>query len=125
MPTEKTKAHTQKEYRERKKCKCYNKFLKSKSIICYFCRMSLNEVFSSLESSKNPIVRDESRRPDHVIQKYVILDEIPTLMAKIEEWIEEEMLPTTFLRFLAHLVLFFDQVGKGHNRDISEKVLEL
>lgn len=87
--------------------------------------MSLNEVFSSLESSKNQIVREESRRPDHVIQKYVILDEIPSLMLKIDEWIEDETLPTTFLRFLAHLVLFFDQVCKGHNREISERVLEL
>lgn len=87
--------------------------------------MSLNEVFSNLESSKNQLVREESRRPDHVIQKYIILDEISTLMLKIDEWIEDEMLPTTFLRFLAHLILFFDHVGKGHNREISEKVLEL
>lgn len=87
--------------------------------------MSLNEVFSSLESSKNLNVREDSRRPDHVIQKYIILDEIPTLMLKIEDWIEDETLPTTFLRFLAHLVLFFDQIGQSHNKEISEKVLEL
>lgn len=87
--------------------------------------MSLNEVFSSLESSKNQSVREDSRRPDHVIQKYIILDEIPILMLKIEEWIEDETLLPTFLRFLAHLVLFFDQIGQGHNKEVSEKVLEL
>lgn len=87
--------------------------------------MSLNDVFSSLESSKNPIVRDESHRPDHVIQKYIILDEIPTLMMKMEEWIEDETLPTTFLRFLAHLVLFFDQVGQRQNKEVTENVIEM
>nr|XP_023016171.1 nuclear pore complex protein Nup107 [Leptinotarsa decemlineata] len=87
-------------------------------------RMSLNDVFSSLEASKNATVRNEAKRPDHIIQKYIILDEIPVLLGKIEEWIEKEDLSTSFLRFLAHLVLFFDQVGQGYNRDVVEKVLE-
>lgn len=87
--------------------------------------MSLNDVFSSLESSKNQIIRDESRRPDHVIQKHIILDDIPSLMMKMEEWIENDSLPTIFLRFLAHLVLFFEQIGQGNNREVIEKVLEM
>ncbi|XP_056635270.1 nuclear pore complex protein Nup107 [Diorhabda sublineata] len=88
-------------------------------------RMSLNEIFSNLESSKNARVREESRKPEHIIQKYIILDEIPTLLLKFEEWIEEQHnIPTNFLRFLAHLVLFFDQIGQGHHREIIEKVLE-
>lgn len=91
----------------------------------FIFRMSLNDVFSSLESSKNQVVREESRRPDHVIQKYIILDEIPALMLKIGEWIEDENLPTPFLRFLAHLVLFFDQIDQQHNKEVSENVLQL
>ncbi|KAG5892251.1 hypothetical protein JTB14_014621 [Gonioctena quinquepunctata] len=87
-------------------------------------RMSLNEVFSNLESSKSPKIREEARRPDHIIQKYIILDEIPVLLGKFEEWLEKEDISTTFLRFLSHLVLFFDQVGQGHNREVVEKVLE-
>lgn len=86
--------------------------------------MSLNEIFSNLEASKNARVREDARKPDHVIQKYIILDEIPTLFLKFEEWIEEDNVQTNFLRFLAHLVLFFEQVGQGHNREVSEKVLE-
>ncbi|CAH1154193.1 unnamed protein product [Phaedon cochleariae] len=87
-------------------------------------RMSLNEVFHNLESSKDALVREEAKRPDHVIQKHIIMDEIATLLLKFEEWIEDENLPTSFLRFLAHLVLFFDQIGQGHNREVMEKVLE-
>ncbi|XP_050509495.1 nuclear pore complex protein Nup107 [Diabrotica virgifera virgifera] len=87
-------------------------------------KLSLNEIFSNLESSKNVRVREEARKPEHIIQKYIILDEIQTLLLKFEEWIEEDNVPTNFLRFLAHLVLFFEQIGQGHHRGIIEKVLE-
>ncbi|CAG9860633.1 unnamed protein product [Phyllotreta striolata] len=87
-------------------------------------RISLNEIFSNLEASKNSRVREEARKPDQIVQKHIILDEIPALYLKFEEWIEEENVQTNFLRFLSHLVLFFDQIGQGHNREVSEKVLE-
>ncbi|XP_018573204.1 nuclear pore complex protein Nup107 [Anoplophora glabripennis] len=87
-------------------------------------RMSLNEVFASLESSANPTVREESRRTEHIIQKYIILDEIPSLFGELDEWTEDNKVSTHYLRFYAHLILFLDQIGQGHNRDITEKVLK-
>ncbi|CAH0555792.1 unnamed protein product [Brassicogethes aeneus] len=85
-------------------------------------RMSLNDVFVSLDSSKNVKVREESRKPEHIIQKYIILDEIPKLINQLEDWIEESNLDTQFLRFAAHLVLFLEQIGQTHHS--VEKILE-
>ncbi|CAH1999739.1 unnamed protein product [Acanthoscelides obtectus] len=88
-------------------------------------RMSLNELFSSLESSRNRTVAEEAKKYEYVIQKHIILDDIPNLLLKFEEWVEDDEQTSHFLRFLAHLVLFFDQIGHGHNREIVEKVLEI
>lgn len=86
--------------------------------------MSLNEIFENLESSKSPRVRDESRKSEHIIQKYIILDETPTLLQELAESIEDVTIPAHCLRFYAHLVLFLDQVGQGHNRDVTERILK-
>lgn len=86
--------------------------------------MSLNEVFENLESSKNKTVRDEAKESEHIIQKYIILDEIPALLKELEEWSEGANVSTHFLRFSAHLVLFLDQIGRGNRRDCIERVVE-
>lgn len=86
--------------------------------------MSINEIFASLEASKNQTVSSEAEKPNHIIQKLIILDEIEKLMSKIEEWLEETTITTHFLRFLTHLVLFFEQIGQTQRRDVIERVLE-
>nr|CAH7732455.1 unnamed protein product [Callosobruchus chinensis] len=88
-------------------------------------RMSLNELFTSLESSRNRKVAEESKKYEHIIQKHIILDDIPNLLLKFEEWVEDDSHTSHFLRFLAHLALFFDQIDHGHNREAIEKVLEV
>ncbi|KAJ8970967.1 hypothetical protein NQ317_012644 [Molorchus minor] len=88
-------------------------------------RISLNEIFDSLEKSKSANIKEESFKPERVVQKFIILDEIQNLLLKIKEWIEDPRCPTYFLRFLAHLVLFFDQIGEGHDRNTIEDVLEV
>ncbi|KAF7269580.1 nuclear pore complex protein Nup107 [Rhynchophorus ferrugineus] len=87
-------------------------------------RMSLNDVFANMESSKNRNVREQSKEPEHIIQKYIILDEIPSLLKELEEWVEGANVSVHFLRFAAHLVLFLDQIGHGNKQYSIEKVLE-
>lgn len=86
--------------------------------------MSLNEVFNDLESSKRDTVRRESQLKEHIIQKYIILDEIPRLLQCLDEWVDNPAVNPHFLRFAAHLALFIDQVGVGLKRDSVQKVLE-
>ena len=86
-------------------------------------KKSLEDIFSELQSSKNPKIRDQAVKPDHLIQKYLILDQIPKLMKKIESWIDSGDCDSQFLRFIAHLILFLRQIGKDDNDKIGNKVL--
>ncbi|XP_076635424.1 nuclear pore complex protein Nup107 [Colletes latitarsis] len=84
---------------------------------------SLEDVFKELHASKNPIIRAQSNEPDHLIQKYLILDHIPKLMEEVESMIDRKVCDPHFLRFLAHLVFFFRQIGKNTNDKVGDKVL--
>ncbi|KOC68273.1 Nuclear pore complex protein Nup107 [Habropoda laboriosa] len=85
--------------------------------------ISLKDVFKELHASKNPIIRAQANAPDHLIQKYLILDQIPKLMEEIENMIDTKTCDSHFLRFLAHLIFFFRQIGKNAKDRIGDKVL--
>lgn len=86
--------------------------------------MSLNEVFSNLESSTKARVRQEAQLPEHLIQKYIVLNEISKLLETLSNWTESGYVSHHFLRFVAHLVLFLDQIGQCQDREHVEKILE-
>ncbi|CAK9805973.1 Nuclear pore complex protein Nup107 [Anthophora quadrimaculata] len=85
--------------------------------------ISLKDVFKELHASKNPIIRAQASEPDHLIQKYIILDQIPKLMEEVENMIDTNTCDPHFLRFLAHLIFFFRQIGKNAKDKIGDKVL--
>lgn len=85
--------------------------------------VTLEDIFTELRASKNHIIRNQAAKPDHLIQKYLILDQIPQLMEEIETMIYLGVCDSQLLRFLAHLVLFFRQIGKCTNDKIANKVL--
>ncbi|XP_076668164.1 nuclear pore complex protein Nup107 [Andrena cerasifolii] len=85
--------------------------------------ISLEDVFNELQASKNPIIREQANEPDHLIQKYLILDQIPKLMDEIEFMIDTRTCDPHFVRFLGHLIYFFRQIGKNVNDKVGDKVL--
>lgn len=85
--------------------------------------ITLEDVFQELHASKNPVIRATSNKPDYLIQKYIILDQIPKLMEEIQNMIDLGVCDSQFLRFLAHLILFFRQIGKSTKDKIGDKVL--
>lgn len=48
----------------------------------------MKEVFNELSASKNSAVRKEALTPDRLVQKYLILDDIPSLMGNMAKWIQ-------------------------------------
>ncbi|XP_034939545.1 nuclear pore complex protein Nup107 [Chelonus insularis] len=86
-------------------------------------KVSLDEIFDNLQASKDPAIRIQANKPDHLIQKYIILDQVPKLMEQIEIWINQKSCEPQFLRFLAHLVLFLRHIGKSTNEKVGDKVL--
>lgn len=85
--------------------------------------MSLNDIFLSLESSVNPNIAKEASDKYRIVQKHVILNDIPGLIVKLEQWVEEPNIPTHFTRFAAHFILFLEQIGQAARRDV-DKIVE-
>uniref|UniRef100_A0A8D8HGI9 Nuclear pore complex protein n=1 Tax=Culex pipiens TaxID=7175 RepID=A0A8D8HGI9_CULPI len=89
-------------------------------------KMSLEQIFEELEAHKNPRIKVTARDVDRVIQKYLILDDIPELMRQLDQWLADPTFPLTaqILRFLTHLVLFVRQIGKQCQEDIGDRVIK-
>ncbi|XP_043268599.1 nuclear pore complex protein Nup107 [Venturia canescens] len=87
-------------------------------------KVGLEDIFANLQASKNAVVQSQACKPDHLIQKYLILDQVPQLLEQMRIWIDSgNSINPQFLRFLAHLVLFFRQIGKDDRDQIGDKVL--
>lgn len=84
-------------------------------------KLNLEDIFNDLQASKDPIIRVQASEPDLLIQKYLILDQIPKLMDEIETWIDD--CSSQFIRFLAHLIMFLRRIGKSCKEQIGDKVL--
>ncbi|XP_065095633.1 nuclear pore complex protein Nup107 [Ochlerotatus camptorhynchus] len=89
-------------------------------------KMSLEQIFEELAAHKNIRIRSSAQEVDRVIQKYLILDDIPELMRQFDAWLADSSFPLTaqMLRFLSHLVLFIRQIGKQCQEDIADKVIK-
>ena len=86
--------------------------------------MSLNEIFNILETSVNKRVKLEAHRPERILQKLIILDDIPQMFQILDGWMDDESQSPQFLRFSSHLVLFMEKMGRATSRDVIDKVLE-
>ncbi|XP_026468437.1 nuclear pore complex protein Nup107 [Ctenocephalides felis] len=88
-------------------------------------KMSLEQIFAEIAASRNNKVSLDARTPDRLIQKYIIMDDIQNLWKGMDTWILSDENPSGhFIRFLAHLIIFFRKAGKNFDENISNKVLE-
>lgn len=89
-------------------------------------KMSLEQIFDELTAHKNLTVRNTAKSPVTIIQKYLILDNIPEMMRHIDAWIttDETKIDFQMLRFLTHVVLFMRQIGRQHQEDIADKIIK-
>lgn len=89
-------------------------------------KMSLEQIFEELAAHSEADVYAAARNPVNVIQKYLILDDIPEMMKHIDQWIGEGngLIDGQMLRFLTHIVLFMRQVGRHHQEDIADRVIK-
>ena len=116
------------------RCRNSNHLLIAMLINFFFSfRLSLEEIFNELTASKDPIVRRDASAPDHIVQKYLILDQVSQLMEEMSRWIQGsdmsvgndcEPISPHFLRFLTHLVLFLRRIGRSECESIGDAVIE-
>jgi nuclear pore complex protein Nup107 len=86
--------------------------------------MDIEEVFSELAASKDTHIRNDAQKMAHKVQRYLIMDQVGTLMDEMEQWIKlntEHKLQS--LRFLSHLVLFLRLIGRAEKDNIGDAVL--
>ena len=86
-------------------------------------KMSLENIFEELAAHRNINVKNEANDTVRVIQKYLILDEIPELLKHFEKCISEENVSPQMLRFFTHIILFIRQIGRTHQEEIADKVI--
>jgi nuclear pore complex protein Nup107 len=73
---------------------------------------SPSEIFASVASSANDAVRRGAEEPFHLLQALIIQGDIPAVVEHIHRWITEASSDVApYHRFLAHLTLFFRELG--------------
>lgn len=87
-------------------------------------KMAIEQIFDELSAHKNMSVRDVASHYITIIQKYIILDDIPALIKKINEWIDDIKDDGQMLRFITHLVLFLRQIDRPHQDHIANKLIK-
>ncbi|KAK9876612.1 hypothetical protein WA026_013990 [Henosepilachna vigintioctopunctata] len=86
-------------------------------------RMSLDEVFRKLEATYSND-NTHSILPEHIIQKFIILDNVNELINHMVDWVTDEKASTSFLRFATHLILFLNQIGEINHQEVVEVSIE-
>ncbi|XP_028390986.1 nuclear pore complex protein Nup107-like [Dendronephthya gigantea] len=69
-------------------------------------------------------VREASNTQFHVIQKYIILNDIDGLLEEVFEWLNDQALPSDMLRFMAHFILFLRTVGMETKDTMCVSILQ-
>ncbi|KAK7861733.1 hypothetical protein R5R35_008705 [Gryllus longicercus] len=85
-------------------------------------KLTLPEIFTKIAASKKAAISEGAANPDHIVQTCIILNDIPHLMAKMLEWVPSA--DAQFLRFMAHLVLFYRSCGFAEIDEVGDSILE-
>ncbi|GFS99260.1 nuclear pore complex protein Nup107 [Nephila pilipes] len=86
--------------------------------------LDLEEIFQELAASNSNEVRSESKKHHHIIQKYVILDDIGGLIEEMYSWLNNSPLDSQILRCMAHIILFLRLVGRSTKEELCVPILE-
>lgn len=88
-------------------------------------RLDPEIIFKDIEACDNEVIRKESNLYFNVIQKLIILNDIDSLINKMYEWLtHDQTLPSHFVRFTAHLVLFFQAIGLDSKPEHCNAILK-
>lgn len=88
-------------------------------------RLDPDLIFKDIQACDNEPIRKESSLYFNMIQKLIILNDTDCLINKMYEWLTtDKALPSHFVRFMAHLVLFFQAVGLDSKPDHCNAILK-
>ncbi|KAJ8373496.1 hypothetical protein SKAU_G00040760 [Synaphobranchus kaupii] len=85
---------------------------------------TMDKVFDELLATESKRVLEETKEYYHIIQKFVILGDLDGLIGEFSDWLGGAALPAHLLRFLTHLLLFYQSLGMQLKEDVSVDVLK-
>uniref|UniRef100_A0A6Q2ZMI6 Nuclear pore complex protein n=1 Tax=Esox lucius TaxID=8010 RepID=A0A6Q2ZMI6_ESOLU len=86
---------------------------------------TLEKVFEELQATESKRVLEENKEQYHIIQKFVILGDLDGLAQEFSKWlVTGPTLPSHLLRFMTHLVLFYNSLGLQLKEEVSVEVLK-
>ncbi|KAJ3612371.1 hypothetical protein NHX12_020647 [Muraenolepis orangiensis] len=86
---------------------------------------SMEKVFLELQATESKRVLEEHGEHHHVIQRLVILGDLDGLMEEFSDWLSSSKpLPAHLLRFMTHLVLFYNSLGVALKEECYANYLE-
>uniref|UniRef100_A0A671QW27 Nuclear pore complex protein n=1 Tax=Sinocyclocheilus anshuiensis TaxID=1608454 RepID=A0A671QW27_9TELE len=86
---------------------------------------TLEKVFEELQATESKRVLDATKEHYHVIQKFVILEDLDGLLEEFSDWLgRSTALPAHLLRFMSHLVLFYRSLGLQLKEEVCVDVLK-
>uniref|UniRef100_A0A673G9V8 Nuclear pore complex protein n=1 Tax=Sinocyclocheilus rhinocerous TaxID=307959 RepID=A0A673G9V8_9TELE len=86
---------------------------------------TLEKVFEELQATESKKVLDATEEHYHVIQKFVILEDLDGLLEEFSDWLgRSTALPAHLLRFMSHLVLFYRSLGMQLKEEVCVDVLK-
>jgi len=85
-----------------------------------------HDIFKEIGASIKESIRQQSQHWHHVIQKYIILGDIPGLIEVMYSWLQQErdFPPQHLLRLMVHIVLFLRNVGHACKEELCEAIIE-
>ncbi|XP_059153003.1 nuclear pore complex protein Nup107-like [Physella acuta] len=85
-----------------------------------------SEIFKEINASNDENVRLQAENWYHIIQKFIILNDISGLIEVMHGWLDkdDEATPGHLLRLMAHIILFLRTIGRACKDDQCEAILK-
>ncbi|XP_068205657.1 nuclear pore complex protein Nup107-like [Palaemon carinicauda] len=73
-------------------------------------KLTLESIFDAVER-RPEVIKQRNKNPYHLLQKYIILDDVFALLKEAHNWLNDGISPH-LLRCLTHIVLFLRRIGR-------------
>lgn len=87
--------------------------------------LDVKQIFQDIKASESEAVRTEGELNLHIVQKFIILDDINGLIEQLFTWLRNEPSKIAgMMRFTTHLIYFLRVIGRSSKEEICVAILE-
>ncbi|PIK35445.1 putative nuclear pore complex protein [Apostichopus japonicus] len=88
--------------------------------------LTVQGIFHELQAAPHKSVETQAKFKQHIVQKYMILDELDALTEEMAEWLSNsnEAVEGHMIRFMAHFTLIIRSLGLQTREEMSVRIIE-